>query len=62
MNIWKELGYSETLSEKDIRYIQKVCEPHLQLERMTVTDNTIRLKLTMEPNEITLVEVKWVFE
>lgn len=62
MNIWKELGFSENLSEKDIQYIQKVCEPHLQLEKVTVKDNRIRLKLTMEPNEITLVELKWVFE
>ena len=62
MNIWKELGFSENLSEKDIQYIQKVCEPHLQLEKVTVKDNRIRLKLTMEPNEITLIEVKWVFE
>ncbi len=61
MNIWKELGYSETLSEKDIQYIKKVCEPHLELESVTVTDNRIRLKLTMEPNEISVVEVKWVF-
>lgn len=61
MNIWKELGYSETLSEKDIRYIQRVCEPHLQLERVVVKDNRIRLKLTMEPNEISVIEVKWMF-
>jgi beta-xylosidase len=61
MNIWKELGYSETLSEKDIRYIQRVCEPHLQLERVVVKDNRIRLKLTMEPNEISVIEMKWMF-
>ena len=61
MDIWKELGYSGKLSEKDIRYIQKVCEPHLQLEDIAVKDNRIRLKLTMEPNEITLVEIKWLF-
>lgn len=58
LNLWKELGFSESLSRRDIQYIRKVCEPHYKLEYMQVTDNRIRLKLVMQPNEITLIEIR----
>ena len=58
LNLWKELGFSESLSRRDIQYVRKVCEPHYKLEYIQVTDNRIRLKLVMQPNEITLIEIR----
>ena len=58
LDLWRELGYSTNLSGRDIQYLQQVCKPHLQLETVQVTDRRIALKMIMEPNEITLVEVR----
>lgn len=58
LDLWKELNYSEQLSRKDIMYLQRICEPHLQFSTEVVTENKLFLKIVMEPNEITLIEVK----
>lgn len=57
LNLWKDLNYSDNLSRKDITYLKKICEPHLLFYNINVTDNRLPLKIVMEPNEITLIEI-----
>lgn len=57
LNLWKDLNYSDNFSRKDITYLKKICEPHLLFYNINVTDNRLPLKIVMEPNEITLIEI-----
>lgn len=60
LDLWKELDYSDTLSRKDIMYLQKICEPQILFYKLEVTKNQMRIKICMEPNEFALIEVKRV--
>lgn len=58
LDLWKELDFRETLSRKDIQYLQRICEPHLHFRTAEVTSHTLPLEAVLEPNEILLIEVK----
>lgn len=58
LDLWKELGFSEHLSRKDIMYLQRICEPHLLFYSETVTQNFLPLKFVVEANEIVLIEIR----
>ena len=61
INIWQDLEFSEDLSRKEILYLSRICEPHLQFRTITVTNHTISLNIAMDPNEILLLEIKRIF-
>ncbi len=61
MNIWQELEFSEDLSRKEILYLRRICEPHLQFKTIAVTNHTLPLNIVMAPNEISLIEIKRMF-
>lgn len=58
LDLWRELGYSDALSSGDVRYIEHVCEPHLQIETVEIREGRMPLKLVMEPNEIAFMEIR----
>lgn len=62
LDLWKDLEYSDSLSRKDIMYLQKICEPHLLFKTIKVTNNCLPLKMVMEPNEIMLIEIERTFQ
>lgn len=62
LDLWKELDYSDSLSRKDIMYLQRICEPHLLFSKVKVTKKQMRIKISMEANEIALIEVKRIMK
>lgn len=58
VNIWKEMGYENELSRNDIKYIRRVCEPALVIEKVSVEDNLLELEIDLKANEIMFIRLR----
>lgn len=54
---WAKLGYEKNLFSKEISYLQNLCTPRLEIERLEVSQEEGRIEFSVEPNEMTLITI-----
>ena len=54
---WGRMGYVETLSKMEIRYLEQICIPRMENSWILVEGGTMDLKLTVEKNEMQMIMI-----
>lgn len=49
---WKQMGYTDALSTRDIQYLKQICVPRITMETSVVRDHCLNLDYELEVNEI----------
>lgn len=56
---WMEMGYEKNLSRDDIRYIQRVCEPRLTIQKVRAENKRLPVSINMAANEIAFISLQY---
>lgn len=54
---WAQMNCFEQLRREDIDYLRGICAPHVTLHSYRVKDGTLTIPVSMQPLEISLIEV-----
>ena len=57
LDMWKQFGYDAGLLTSDIAYIRESSIPNLSMQRQKCEHGTLEVRLTLEPQEITLLHI-----
>ena len=57
LNIWEEMDFEPELSRNDIKYFRRMCEPKLNIQKLEVKGEVLKLNISMQANEILFVRV-----
>lgn len=57
LEIWKQFGYDAGLLPSDIKYIRESSIPNLSMQRQKCKDGRLDVRMTLEPQEITLLHI-----
>ncbi len=59
MKIWSDLNYEQEPSRNDLKYFRRACEPNMTIRMAETRDETLLLEEELQPNEITLLRVRY---
>jgi len=54
---WREMGFMEELTRNDIKYLRRVCEPHMTVKMAQAEAGVLTVEREMEPNEIVCIRI-----
>lgn len=54
---WKNFGYSNELTENDVKYIRQGCYPRMHMSRVHSDKGTLNIKSVLNPHEVTLIHI-----
>jgi len=61
LDIWADMSYENDLSRNDIAHLQKVCEPMISIRKEEAASGTLKVRETLEPNEIMLIRIHYEY-
>lgn len=59
---WADMDYRQDLTPEDIRYLRSISTPKIRILEKTVDQNILELAVTLRPQEILLIHVRFLFE
>lgn len=54
---WKNFGYSNDLTENDVKYIRQGCYPRMLMNREYAEKGRLRIQTVLNPHEVTLIHI-----
>ena len=54
---WKKFQYEETITNADMKYLREITQPERRMEKAVSTDKTLKISMTLSPQEIVLLHV-----
>jgi len=60
-NIWEQMEYSKNLSYGEIDYLKRCAMPRVEIKHIHVEDGILRLEMRMEPHEIRVLDINYVY-
>ena len=61
LDIWADMNYENNLSRNDIDHLRKVCEPSISIREEASSQGVLKIRETMDPNEIMLIRIHYVY-
>jgi beta-xylosidase len=58
---WKDMEYIPNLSKSEIDYLKRSSMPHIEMKRIQVEDNTLRIETRLQPHEIRILRIVYQF-
>jgi beta-xylosidase len=58
LDIWEDMEFESDLSRGDVKYFQRACEPKMVIQKAQVTQNLLKLEVSMQPNEIAFIRIR----
>lgn len=58
---WKDMEYIPNLSKSEIDYLKRSSMPHIEMKRIQVEDNTLRIETRLQPHEIRILSIVYQF-
>ena len=54
---WKKFQYEETITNADMKYLREITQPERRMEKAVSIDKTLKINMTLSPQEIVLLHV-----
>lgn len=54
---WGRFRYDDQLEESDVRYLRDACFPRMSMERLAVSQGTLRIRECLRANEVSLLHI-----
>lgn len=58
MQLWEQLDFAKNLSNEDMEYLQRCCQPKVERFHQNTEKNGLQFTLELEPNEIALIQIR----
>ncbi|MDO5516170.1 MAG: helix-turn-helix domain-containing protein [Clostridium sp.] len=58
LNVWGEMEYDDDISNKDIKYFRRVCEPKIARQKVEVSNGEININTALLSNEIAMIKIE----
>ena len=58
LSVWGEMEFETELTREDIKYLGRACGPKLSIQTVEARNNTLKLVMDIEPNEIRFVRIR----
>ena len=58
LSVWGEMEFETELTREDIKYLDRTCGPKLSIQTVEARNNTLKLVMDIEPNEIRFVRIR----
>jgi len=58
LDIWKRMDYEEELSRNDIKYFKRMCEPHINIHKISAAQGKLLLEEELQMNEIAFIRIR----
>lgn len=61
-DVWKQMDFDTELSRDDIKYLKRVCEPKMQIQKKETKEGTLNFELDLYANEISYIQIEKILE
>ena len=60
LEVWGEMGFDNELSRNDIKYLRRICEPYLTIQKRETSGGRMMIDEVLSPNEICLIRIRYI--
>lgn len=60
-NIWKDMDYIGNLSKGEVEYMKRSANPKVDMRRITVEDNVLRIETKLKAHEIKVLDIHYQY-
>lgn len=60
-NIWKDMDYIGNLSKGEVEYMKRSANPKVDMRRITVQDNVLRIETKLKAHEIKVLDIHYQY-
>ncbi len=60
-DVWKDMGYFDSLSREELTYIRKSATPGIKMQRVHVDDHILRIETTLKAHEIRMLDIHYQY-
>lgn len=60
-NIWKDMDYIGNLSKGEVEYMRRSANPKVDMRRITVEDNVLRIETKLKAHEIKVLDIHYQY-
>ena len=54
------MGFDNELSRNDIKYLRRICEPYLTIQKRETSGGRMMIDEVLSPNEICLIRIRYI--
>ena len=60
-SLWSDMGFAQGLSGGEIDYLKRSAMPHVEIQKITVEDETLRISTRLEAHEIRMMDISYQY-
>lgn len=57
-HIWEEMDYETNLTPEELNYLKTISQPHITIEKTSVSNHSLQFKVRLEPQEIQCIHIR----